>query len=83
MLGVFKYMEVYFNTKRLYSALDYVSPAEYEQTSLLRATVPRVHRPGGRPGVGAEHLYACEKESECISRLIKDCTSCGLMTPRR
>ena len=31
MTAIFKYMEVFYNTKRLHSALDYVSPANYEQ----------------------------------------------------
>ena len=35
--AIFKYMEVYYNTKRLHSALDYYSPAAYEQTALLKA----------------------------------------------
>jgi putative transposase len=37
MSAIFKYMEVYYNTKRLHSALDYCSPADYEQTALLKA----------------------------------------------
>jgi putative transposase len=37
MSAIFKYMEVYYNTKRLHSALDYCSPAAYEQTALLKA----------------------------------------------
>jgi len=37
MSALFKYMEVYYNTKRLHSALDYCSPADYEQTALLKA----------------------------------------------
>jgi putative transposase len=35
--AIFKFMEVYYNTKRLHSLLDYVSPAEYERIALLRA----------------------------------------------
>ncbi len=37
MSAIFKFMEVYYNTKRLHSLLDYVSPAEYERIALLRA----------------------------------------------
>ena len=38
MSEIFKYMEVFYNKKRLHSALDYVSPAGYEQqqTVLLK-----------------------------------------------
>jgi putative transposase len=35
--AIFRFMEVYYNTKRLHSLLDYVSPAEYERVALLRA----------------------------------------------
>lgn len=31
MSAIFKYMEVFYNKKRLHSALDYVSPADYER----------------------------------------------------
>ncbi len=37
MSAVFKYIEAYYNTRRLHSALDYVSPADYERQMLLRA----------------------------------------------
>lgn len=37
MSAIFKFMEVYYNTKRIHSVLDYVSPAEYERVALLRA----------------------------------------------
>jgi putative transposase len=37
MSAIFKFMEVYYNTKRLHSMLDYVSPAEYERVAQLRA----------------------------------------------
>jgi len=37
MSAIFKFMEVYYNTKRIHSLLDYVSPAEYERRALLRA----------------------------------------------
>jgi putative transposase len=37
MSAIFKYVEVYYNTRRLHSSLDYVSPADYEQAALLRA----------------------------------------------
>jgi putative transposase len=37
MSAIFKYVEAYYNTKRLHSALDYVSPADYEYDSLLKA----------------------------------------------
>jgi len=35
MSAIFKYMEVFYNNTRLHSALDYVSPAEYERAALL------------------------------------------------
>ena len=34
--AIFKYMEVFYNTKRLHSTLDYVSPAEYERTMMAK-----------------------------------------------
>jgi putative transposase len=37
MSAIFKYMEVFYNTKRLHSKLDYVSPVAYEQMTLLQA----------------------------------------------
>jgi len=37
MSAIFKFMEVYYNTRRMHSFLDYVSPAEYERVALLRA----------------------------------------------
>jgi len=37
MSAIFKFMEVYYNTRRMHSVLDYVSPAEYERAALLRA----------------------------------------------
>jgi putative transposase len=36
MSAIFKYMEVFYNMKRLHSALDYVSPVTYEQQALLK-----------------------------------------------
>ena len=30
---IFKYIETYYNTKRIHSALGYLSPAEYEEQS--------------------------------------------------
>lgn len=36
MSAIFKYMEVFYNKKRLHSVLDYVSPADYEQAALLK-----------------------------------------------
>jgi putative transposase len=32
--AIFKYMETYYNTKRRHSALDYVSPVDYEARSV-------------------------------------------------
>ena len=37
MSAIFKFMEVYYNQRRIHSLLDYVSPAEYERSALLRA----------------------------------------------
>ena len=37
MSAIFKYMEVFYNTKRLHSALDYTAPVIYEQVALLKA----------------------------------------------
>jgi len=37
MSAIFKFMEVFYNTKRLHSKLDYVSPVAYEQMKLLKA----------------------------------------------
>jgi putative transposase len=37
MSAIFKYIEIYYNTKRIHSSLDYMSPADYEQEALLRA----------------------------------------------
>jgi putative transposase len=37
MSAIFGFMEVYYNTRRMHSMLDYVSPAEYERVALLRA----------------------------------------------
>ena len=37
MSAIFNFMEVYYNTRRMHSVLDYVSPAEYERAALLRA----------------------------------------------
>jgi putative transposase len=37
MSAIFRYIEGYYNTKRLHSSLDYTSPADYEQAALLRA----------------------------------------------
>ena len=37
MSAIFRYVEGYYNTRRIHSALDYVSPADYEQAALLRA----------------------------------------------
>ncbi len=37
MSAIFQFMEVYYNTKRIHSVLDYVSPAEYERPALLGA----------------------------------------------
>lgn len=37
MSAIFNYMEVYYNTTRRHSALDYVSPAAYERLALLKA----------------------------------------------
>lgn len=37
MSTIFKYIEVFYNTKRLHSVLGYVSPADYEQAALLKA----------------------------------------------
>jgi transposase InsO family protein len=37
MSAIFNFMEVYYNTRRMHSVLDYVSPAEYERVALLRA----------------------------------------------
>lgn len=36
MSAIFKFMEVYYNQRRMHSWLDYVSPAEYEKIALLR-----------------------------------------------
>jgi len=36
MSAIFKYMEAFYNTKRLHSTLDYVSPVAYEQMTLLK-----------------------------------------------
>lgn len=36
MSAIFKYMEVFYNNTRLHSALDYVSPANYEREALLK-----------------------------------------------
>ena len=35
---IFRYIEGYYNTHRLHSALDYLSPAAYEQGLLLKAS---------------------------------------------
>ncbi|MDF1556480.1 MAG: IS3 family transposase [Deferrisomatales bacterium] len=37
MSAIFNFMEVYYNTRRTHSLLDYVSPAEYERVALLKA----------------------------------------------
>ena len=37
MSAIFKFMEVCYNTRRMHSVLDYVSPAEYERAALLSA----------------------------------------------
>jgi transposase InsO family protein len=34
--AIFNYMEAYYNTKRLHSSLDYVSPVDYERIALLK-----------------------------------------------
>lgn len=34
--AIFKYMEVYYNGRRMHSALDYQSPIEYEREALLK-----------------------------------------------
>ena len=36
MSVIFNYMEVYYNTKRRHSSLDYVSPVDYERMALLK-----------------------------------------------
>jgi putative transposase len=36
MSAIFNYMEVYYNTMRRHSALDYVSPTDYEKITLLK-----------------------------------------------
>ena len=33
-LAIFEYIEGWYNTKRLHSSLDYMSPVEYEQKLL-------------------------------------------------
>ena len=38
MSVIFNYMEVYYNTKRRHSSLDYVSPVDYERMALLKVT---------------------------------------------
>jgi transposase InsO family protein len=35
MSAIFKYMEAFYNVKRLHSSLNYLSPAIYEQKALL------------------------------------------------
>lgn len=30
-MEIFKYIELYYNTKRMHSALGYISPAQFEQ----------------------------------------------------
>lgn len=37
--AIFKYMEVFYNTKRLHSTLDYMTPAAYEQRRVQLALV--------------------------------------------
>ena len=34
--SLFEYMEVFYNNTRTHSALDYVSPANYERAALLK-----------------------------------------------
>ena len=33
---IFKYIELYYNTKRMHSSLGYISPSEFEQQNSIR-----------------------------------------------